>query len=83
MDVQSKVRNMVANIAGVSANSISDSTSFRNDLGLSESQVLKIGVDVDYEFKLGGSVEKLKLTDSVEEISRFVSNDMPTLQRYK
>ena len=82
MDIESKVRSIVASASGKPGIEISNTTSFREDLKLTKSQLLEIGVDVDYEFKLGVSEGTLMLMDSVDEISRFISDRQPTLQRF-
>jgi acyl carrier protein len=52
-ELRAKIRQIVATVTNIDPALIGDETSFREELNLDSLSLLEIGVDVDYEFKLG------------------------------
>lgn len=52
-DVRHRIKRIVSNVTRIPVERIGDEADFRQDLGLDSLSMLEIGVDVDYEFKLG------------------------------
>ena len=51
--VRDRVKKIIFNVTRIPIERIGDSASFRKDLELDSLSLLEIGVDLDYEFKLG------------------------------
>ena len=66
-DVREKVKEIIANATGIDAESIADDAHFINDLDLDSLSLLEIGVDVDYEFRLGVPEERLQSLQTVQD----------------
>ena len=70
VQIRSKIKEIIAEVAGLDPGEIADSASFEDDLQLDSLSLLQIGVDVDYEFKLEVPEERLQelrtLQDSVD-----------------
>ena len=65
--ITDKVKNIIANITGVPLESIEDSATFVDDLGLDSLAILEIVVDVEKEFKIRASDEELQSVRSIED----------------
>ena len=69
-EIRSKIKEIIANVTNIDPHEISDNASFVEDLELDSLSLLEIGVDVDYEFKLGVPEERLQelrtLQDTVD-----------------
>jgi acyl carrier protein len=65
--ITDKVKNIVANITGVPLESIKDSATFVDDLGLDSLAILEIVVDVEKEFKIRASDEELQSVRSIDD----------------
>jgi acyl carrier protein len=65
--ITDKVKTIVANITGVPLESIADSATFVDDLGLDSLAILEIVVDVEKEFKIRASDEELQSVRSIED----------------
>ncbi len=72
-EIRSKVKQIIANVSNIPAETIADDASFVDDLDLDSLSLLEIGVDVDYEFKLGVPEERLQQLGTVEETVRLVA----------
>ncbi len=66
-EISSKIKGIIANVTGIEAEEIDDDASFVDDLGMDSLSLLEIGVDVDYEFKLGVPEEELGQLRTVRE----------------
>jgi len=68
--IESQIRDIIAKVTGIDANTISLDASFVDELEIDSLSLLEIGVDVDYAFKLGLPDERLQqlrtLRDSVD-----------------
>jgi acyl carrier protein len=62
-----KVKEIVANVTGISADNISDSATFVDDLGLDSLAILEIVVDVEKAFKVRASEEELQKIRSIQD----------------
>ena len=62
-----KVKDIVANITGISLESIKDSATFVDDLGLDSLAILEIVVDVEKAFKIRANDEELQKVRSIED----------------
>ena len=81
--ITTKVKEIIAKITGCSAESISDSATFVDDLGLDSLAILEIAVDVENAFKIRASDEELQtirsIADSVALIQRHTSLEVTTV----
>jgi len=66
-EIRQKVKQIIANVTNIAVEEIADDASFVDDLDLDSLSLLEIGVDVDYEFKLGVPEEELAQLRTVEE----------------
>ena len=71
--IRSTVRGIVARVARRDPAQIGDNVSLVDDLQLDSLSLLEIGVDPDYEFKLGVPKEAMRGLDSVQQVSEFVA----------
>lgn len=65
--VRTKVKQIIANVTNIDPSQIADDASFVEDLNLDSLSLLEIGVDVDYEFKLGVPEERLQQLRTVQD----------------
>lgn len=81
-EITTTVKDIVAKITGCSAEGISDSATFVDDLGLDSLAILEIAVDVENAFKIRASDEELQtirsIADSVALIQRHTSLEVAT-----
>lgn len=66
-EVRSKVKQIISNVTNIAPSQIADDASFIDDLNLDSLSLLEIGVDVDYEFKLGVPEERLQQLRTVQD----------------
>lgn len=71
-DVALKIKQIIADVADLDVVEIADTAHFIDDLELDSLSLLEIGVDVDYEFKLGVSEERLSKLRSIPETVALV-----------
>ena len=71
-EIASKVKEMIADVGDLEAESIGSSDDFVEDLQLDSLALLELGVDVDYEFKLGLPDERLQQLRTVNETVELV-----------
>ena len=67
-----KVKGIIADVADLDVEEIADDARFIEDLELDSLALLEIGVDVDYEFRLGVSEERLSKLRSIPETVSLV-----------
>jgi acyl carrier protein len=81
--ITTKVKEITAKITGCPLESISDSATFVDDLGLDSLAILEIVVDVENAFKIRANDEELQtirsIADSVALIQRHTSLEMATV----
>ena len=66
-EIRAKIKEIIANVANIEADNISDDASFIDDLELDSLSLLEIGVDIDYAFRLGVPEERLQELRTVRE----------------
>ena len=66
-EVRAKIKEIIANVTNIDPAEIADNASFVEDLQLDSLSLLEIGVDVDYEFKLGVPEERLQELRTVQD----------------
>lgn len=52
-NINTKIKEIISNVANLPVASIADDADLRDDLALDSLSLLEIGVDVDYAFQLG------------------------------
>jgi acyl carrier protein len=62
-----KVKEIIGKITGIAPDSIADSATFVDDLGLDSLAILEIAIDVENTFKLRASEEELQNIRSVQD----------------
>lgn len=70
--VRAKIKEIIGNVTNIDPAEIADSASFVDDLQLDSLSLLEIGVDVDYEFKLGVPEERLQQLRTVQDTVELV-----------
>ncbi len=76
VDMKVRIKEIIANITNLDPEEIGDADSFTEDLDLDSLSLLEIGVDVDYEFKLGLPEEEMRGIDSVNETVALVTKTL-------
>lgn len=66
-EIRMKIKEVISNVTSIDPEEIGDNASFVDDLQLDSLSLLEIGVDMDYEFKLGVPEEKLGELRTVQE----------------
>ena len=66
-EIRSKIKEIIANVTNIDPAEIADNAAFIDDLSLDSLSLLEIGVDVDYEFKLGVPEERLQELRTVQD----------------
>jgi acyl carrier protein len=64
-DIRTRIKQIIASVAGLTAARIEDDARLREDLKLDSLSLLEIGVDVDLAFKLELPDERYKEIDSL------------------
>lgn len=67
VEIRQKIKVIISNVTSIDPSQISDQASFVEDLQLDSLSLLEIGVDVDYEFKLGVPEERLQELRTVQD----------------
>ena len=65
--IRGKIKEVISNVTNIDPTEIGDQASFVEDLQLDSLSLLEIGVDVDYEFKLGVPEERLGELRTVQD----------------
>ena len=65
--VRTRIKEVISNITEIDPSEIPDNASFVEDLQLDSLSLLEIGVEVDYEFKLGVPEERLQELQTVQD----------------
>ena len=66
-EIRAKIKEVISNVTNIDPSEIGDKASFVDDLQLDSLSLLEIGVDVDYEFKLGVPEERLGELRTVQD----------------
>jgi len=75
-EMKASIKEIITNITNLDPEEIGDADSFTQDLDLDSLSLLEIGVDVDYEFKLGLPEEEMRGIDSVNETVALVTKTL-------
>lgn len=70
--IRNRIKEIIASVTGIPADGIGDQASLVEDLDLDSLSLMEIGVDVDYEYRLGLPEEELQKIVSVEDAVRLV-----------
>jgi len=73
-EIRARIKQIIANVAGLDAAKIPDQASLREDLSLDSLSLLEIGVDVDFTFKLNLPDERYKEIQSLDEMVGLVAH---------
>ena len=73
-EILSRLKQIIANVAGLDAARIPDHASLREDLSLALLSLLEIGVDVDFTFKLNLPDERYKEIQGLDDMVDLVSH---------
>ncbi len=65
--IRTKIKEIISNVTNIDPEEIGNNASFVDDLQLDSLSLLEIGVDVDYEFKLGVPEERLGKIQTVQD----------------
>jgi acyl carrier protein len=80
-EVRSRVKQIISNVTNIPSSQIADNAAFVDDLNLDSLSLLEIGVDVDFEFKLGVPEERLQqlrtVQDSVDLVMQVMAEKTP------
>jgi acyl carrier protein len=71
--INHRIKEIIADVGDLDVGEIEDDADFIEDLNLDSLALLELGVDVDYEFQLGVSDERLKELRSVAETVELVT----------
>ncbi len=66
-EIRTKIKEIISAISSIPVEDIADNASYQADLALDSLTLLEIGVDIDYEFKLGLPEERLQHIQSVQD----------------
>jgi len=73
LEIRRKVKEIIANVTNIEPEDIADDASFVDDLELDSLSLLEIGVDVDYEYRLGIPEERLQELRTVQDAVDLVA----------
>ena len=76
VEIREKIKEIIANVTNLDPAEIDDKAHFIDDLQLDSLSLMEIGVDVDYEFKLGVPEERLQDLRTVEDSVQLVLEKM-------
>lgn len=65
--VRERIKEIIANVVGLDPATIADDASFVEDLEMDSLSLLEVGVDMDYEFRLGVPEEELQQLRTVQQ----------------
>lgn len=71
-EIRSRLKQIIANVAGLDVAKIPDHATLREDLSLDSLSLLEIGVDVDFTFKLNLPDERYKEIQSLDDMVELV-----------
>jgi acyl carrier protein len=72
MEIRARIKQIIANVAGLDPARIGDEAKLRDELKLDSLSLLEIGVDVDLAFKLELPDERYKEIDSIPDMVALV-----------
>lgn len=66
-EIRAKIKQIISNVTNIPVAEIGDQASYVDELNLDSLSLLEIGVDVDYEFKLGVPEEEMQEIRTVQD----------------
>ncbi len=78
-EIREKIKDIIANVAGLKREKIGDEDSLRDDLALDSLSLLEIGVDVDYSFQLNLPDDRYKSIGTLPEMVSLVETRLAEL----
>ena len=78
-DIRTRIKQIIANVAGLNPGRIGDDSTLRDELKLDSLSLLEIGVDVDLAFKLELPDEQYKGIDSLPAMVELVQRRLGEL----
>src|SRR5262245_21735999 len=72
-EIREKVKDIIANVAGLKRQKIGDEDSLRDDLALDSLSLLEIGIDVDYSFQLNLPDERYKEVATLPQMVELIA----------
>ncbi len=78
--VKAKIKEIISTVSSIPVEDIADDASYTEGLGLDSLTLLEIGVDMDYEFKLGLPEERLQHILSVQDAFEVVMDTLAQRQ---
>ena len=79
-EIRARVKQIIANVAGLDPARIGDEAKLRDELKLDSLSLLEIGVDVDLAFKLELPDEQYKEIDSIPDMVALVQSRLAESQ---
>jgi acyl carrier protein len=79
-EIRARIKQIIANVAGLDAARIGDEAKLRDELKLDSLSLLEIGVDVDLAFKLELPDERYKEIDSIPGMVALVQGRLAEAQ---
>ena len=79
--IRTKIKQIIANVAGLDAGKIEDASSFRDDLKLDSLSLLEIGVDVDMAFQLQLPDESYKEIANLPDMVQLVETRLSEIRQ--
>ena len=79
-EIRARVKQIIANVAGLDPARIGDEAKLRDELKLDSLSLLEIGVDVDLAFKLELPDEHYKGIDSIPDMVALVQSRLADTQ---
>lgn len=70
--IRTRIKEIIADVTGIPAEEIGDSSSLVEELDLDSLSLMEVGVDVDYEYRLGLPDEELRKIGSVDDAVKLV-----------
>lgn len=78
-EIRTRIKQIIANVAGLDPDRISDEATLRDELSLDSLSLLEISVDVDLAFKLELPDERYKDVDSIATMMALVQRRLGEL----
>ncbi len=79
--IRTRLKEIIAHVAGLDPARIPDEATLRDDLNLDSLSLLEIGVDVDYNFQLGLADDRYKEIDNLPAMVALVQERLGELAR--
>lgn len=80
--IKTRIKELIAGVTEIDPANIADDASFIDDLQLDSLSLLEIGVEVDYEFRLGVPEERLQELATVQDSVNLVLECMAAKEQH-